>query len=221
MNKLIKLSDTHYIIVDDSKIKEDDYYLNLEPENPTKSKIYRGLKLVLKNGYEGNGYKDKDYFKKYMRKIIHSTQPLEKICCTPIEQIKRYVECKGCDKEQMGYDKIKPLSLSEIEEVINGYSVENVVKNYVQELIDCKSVKEHERTWISAICRQMFFKADKELVKDKLFTIENLKLAWELGAAWGDVSLVEAKKEQNSFVQSLLPKTEWDIELVDGKIKLI
>lgn len=33
--------------------------------------------------------------------------------------------------------------------------VEITVKNYVQELIDCKSVKEYERTWISAICHQL------------------------------------------------------------------
>lgn len=34
--------------------------------------------------------------------------------------------------------------------------VEKEVKKYVQELIDCKSVKEHERTWISAICHQFY-----------------------------------------------------------------
>jgi hypothetical protein len=37
--------------------------------------------------------------------------------------------------------------------------VEEIVKDYVQELIDCKSVKEHERAWISAICHQLIIKA--------------------------------------------------------------
>ncbi len=36
---------------------------------------------------------------------------------------------------------------------------ESFIKEYVQELIDCKSVRESERTWISAICHQAVSKA--------------------------------------------------------------
>lgn len=39
--------------------------------------------------------------------------------------------------------------------------LENIVKAYVQELIDCKSVKEHERTWISSICHQSITKSQE------------------------------------------------------------
>lgn len=49
--------------------------------------------------------------------------------------------------------------------------VEEIVKDYVQELIDCKSVKEHERAWISAICHQLIIKA-KEKYK---YTEEDLR----------------------------------------------
>ena len=207
MNKLIKLSDTHYIIVDDSKIKEDDYYLNLEPENPTKSKIYKGLKLVLKNGYEGNGYKDKDYFKKYMKKIIHSTQPLEQY----------YGASDG--SIPFVFHKIKPLSLSEIEEVINSYNIEKLLDEYEKQEGSLKE-KSWEEIQIIKAALIIGFKTHRKLVKDKLFTIEDMRKAFELG-----LTLIEGndynEEHFQKLIQSLLPKTEWNIELVDGKIKLI
>lgn len=73
--KLIKLSDTHYIVVDDSEIK-DCYY-------------YNSLDKAIRFGNNLNH--------PYHHKIIHSTQPLE---------------------------GVELLSLPEVEEAINGYSVE-------------------------------------------------------------------------------------------------
>jgi hypothetical protein len=35
------------------------------------------------------------------------------------------------------------------------------------------------------------------------FTITDIKKAWELGAAWGDASLPEARKEQEKFIKTL------------------
>lgn len=35
MNKLIKLSDTHYIVVDDSEIKAEDWYVGWETNYAT------------------------------------------------------------------------------------------------------------------------------------------------------------------------------------------
>ncbi len=55
----------------EGEIKEGDLYINTEikPGEKNYGKIYTGFKWVLKNGYEGNGYKDKNYFAKYMRKV--------------------------------------------------------------------------------------------------------------------------------------------------------
>ena len=103
--KLIKLSETHYIVVDDSEKSEGDYIYN-----PIVEKIMRVTKEMMPHG----------------QKITHSTQPLEEVCCTPENQIKRYIDCKGCDRKQLGFNKIKPLSLSEVEELIYGYSVEKM-----------------------------------------------------------------------------------------------
>jgi hypothetical protein len=76
MNKLIKISETHYIIVDDS-VKPGDYTLT-----------YPGL---------------------YDKKITHSTQPLES------NNLYR----------KLDFINIKPLSLSEVEEVIKDNHSEN------------------------------------------------------------------------------------------------
>ena len=60
----------YILITDDSVIEVGDYYINTEPDNPLWEKVYLGLPNVIKNGYEGYGYKDKDYFRKYMRKVV-------------------------------------------------------------------------------------------------------------------------------------------------------
>ena len=64
MQKLIKLSDSHYIVVDDSEIKGNDYYWA-----PIKRSIEQCIKkiLVVKDG-------ENDIVQ---YKITHSTQPLE------------------------------------------------------------------------------------------------------------------------------------------------
>ena len=62
-----------------------------------------------------------------------------------------------------GVDLLPPLEQED--------GVEKLVNNYVQELIECKSVKESERTWISAICHQSITK-----VKEKYkFTEKDIK----------------------------------------------
>ena len=80
------------------------------------------------------------------------------------------------------------------------------------------------------------FKAHQELVKDKLFTTEDIrkaiKMAWEADSIDGTVDLnvvlhygnnndLRTKWSEEEIIQSLLPKTEWDIEFIDGKIKLL
>lgn len=280
--KMIKLSDKHYIVVDDSEIKEDKecYFIS----NQSKLYFHKGKndKIVKRNKED------------VLYEITHSTQPLEEICCTPDGQIKRYVDCKGCNKKQLGfvkydvaiigsglmglwtalelkqrqpnlsviilekdsiptgastpkilllfahpaleksrvsfnrlnYDKIKPLSLSEVEEAINGCSVEEMAENKYpinpfydgEELCHPDTNDELREGYIEG------FKAHQELVKDKLFTIEDMKRIYEKGYSAGrsELSSRESDKIKYDYIQSLLPKTEWDIEITpEGKIKLI
>lgn len=86
MNKLIKLSERHYVIVDDSEIKDGDYTL------------FDNEKIEVWNYQVYRHYHDLVAFK-----ITHSTEPLEKFICN--EGIKR-----------IGWTKIKPLEVSEVED---------------------------------------------------------------------------------------------------------
>ena len=102
MNKLIKLSDTHYIVVDDSEIKQNDIV----------------CEKLLTGGYELftiQTLNDIDTNNQF--KITHSTQPLEM----------RKVNSLG---SEFAFLKIKPLSLSEVEEAIYGYNVERLAREF-------------------------------------------------------------------------------------------
>jgi len=71
-----------------------------------------------------------------------------------------------------------------------------------------------------------------KLNKDKLYTVEQMKDAFESGENYGktwsefyntdSISRVEAERTEdfNGFIQSLQPKTEFEIELQKGQMKL-
>lgn len=177
MNKLIKLSDEHYIVVDDSEINEGDWVIELL------NKVIFQLKV------DGNNYSDSTF-----KKIIHSTKPL------------------GVGWQQ----EVIELSLSEIEEAIQGYSVEKMAEEYVNDESYLPVHREENyRSYING------FKAHQELVKDKLFTAITVELiAAELILKYRLGKIKEAEDVEN-IINSYLPKTEWDVEFVDGKIKLL
>jgi hypothetical protein len=107
MNKLIKLSDTHYIVVDDSEIKESDLCYDKEG-----NRGYNNIKYVVKCLRTDVN----SYWNKHCKKITHSTQPLEE----DVEFIGKTPKIK------LGFVNIKPLSLSEVEEAIQ-YCLINLI----------------------------------------------------------------------------------------------
>ena len=67
-------------------------------------------------------------------------------------------------------------------------------------------------------------------MKDKLFTVDEVSKIFTVGVQLGinqelftqqGKPLQDEEKVLQRTIQSLLPKTEWDVEFVDGKIKLI
>lgn len=201
MNKLIKLSDAHYIIIDDSEIKEGDFvYRSL-----SKKDIYEiddfGLHLY-KRGSSGDGY----------LKITHSTQPLDK------------------DIHGFGYwtKNIIPLFLSEVEEAIYGYSVEKIAKIWCNDRVangSDKTIALYENGFTDG------FKAHQELVKDELFTIKQTFEFFNKGMEWmnkqieSDGQYGETYTYHQCFkdvINSFTSKTEWDCTIDEqGKIILI
>lgn len=202
MNKLIKLSHAHYIIVDDTT------------PLPVRDFVYSYVTNTIVIFTDPRHFSDGTY-----KRISHSTKPLEEICCTPEGKIKRYVDCKGCDRKQLGFDKIKQLSLSEVEEAINGYSVEKIIRQYTGEEMNRDDKK------LYAILHSVL-KQYKELVKDKLFTVTDMEKAINKAYSKGlarpnSGRLSDIPKVQSEIIQSLLPKTEWECCISDGKLVLL
>ena len=149
--KLIEIKkDSHYIICDDSEIKN----------------------------YDWNNFDFSD-FSEMPNVITHSTQPL--------------------DKNEVGNDgfefdarstylptRIKSLSLSEVQEAINGYNLDDLKSKWYNTQEEDRSesfVFQYSGVIDDALEAgiKIGFNALKELVKDKLFTVEDMKKAFEAG----------------------------------------
>ena len=187
MKKLIKISEKHYVIVDDSIDIEENCYCYKN------GKIHQVSFLGQDNGDT----------------ITHSTEPLE--------EVKSIYNVEAKEIEKGIFSKIKHIPLLEVEELINGYNVEKLADAY------CK-LWEWERilgTGSNGLAYDSFvqgFNIHKELTKDKLFTIEDIKKAFTQGKFEGvNMYMVEDR----DYIQSL-QQTEWNIAIDEqGKIKLI
>lgn len=178
--KLIKLSETHYIIVDDSEIKKGDlcYDKEADPSHINIKHIVKCLRTA-----------SDSYWNKYCKKITHSTQRLE----------------------GTGF-----LSLSEVEQLVNGYSVEKMAENYVVNDFD-------EYAYYGFIDG---FYAHQELVKNKnkeLYTfIKDCATNWDCDSDSHRCNTICRTCEAEKIIESLLPKIEWEITFDEqSKIKLI
>lgn len=191
MNKLIKLSELHYIIIDDSEIKNKDYK-------------YCPLDDVVRIHKQSGQYYDTKEFK-----VTHSTEPLEEVVWWERET----------RKSKLGFDKIKLLSLSEVKEAINGYNVQEMAENNSKKAKSTDGIGGRYLGYIDG------FKAHQELVKDKLFTEQQLRDSiFKAIDIWMNNMTKDSSEINESEIKNIiqsLQKTEWNIELIEGKIKLI
>lgn len=189
--KLIKINTDHYIIVDDSEIKEGDYHFDFD-----KNEI---------DTWKGNLYSNRLKCKK----ITHSTQPLSD-------------ECKNCT----GYceqcvDGTKPLSLSEVKELIGEVDVE---KKAINSWEGCDGCDANDELFFTNGYQRGYNQALEDN-KEKKYTEEDLRKAWDSGREYAN-DYWEARGEKyminfDNFIQSLQPKTEWEVEFIDNKLKLL
>ena len=124
----------------------------------------------------------------------------------------------------MFQDDILPLSQVEVEELVYGYSVEKRANSHAVQS-GCEYKEDLVRI---SKAYQTGFKAHQELVKDKLFTVEDIEEAHKSGIEYGkslysqtnyDSKLAITSKQ---YIQSLLPKTEWNISIDEyNKITLL
>lgn len=175
--KLIKISLDHYIIVDESEIKEGDWYWN-----------------ELDKAVRVNNTINHSYHKK----ITHSTQPLEPYTYDEVGE-----EIYGYE-----YDKIQQLPLSEVKELLG------------ECIADEKAIEwynGHPKYDSSFIADPYSYKEGYNQAlednKDRKYTEEDMRKAMEL---YKNTSI-----PLDDIIQSLQPPTSWDVEFVDGKLKLI
>ena len=172
---LKKLTNDHYIIVDDSEIKEGDWYYH---------SIWQELFCLYKDTMHNKAFElEKAY------KITHSTQPLEWFGGEIIflSEVKELVGVVDVEKKAL---EISPVELDEDEFDVN---------------------ETHRVTWIDGYNQAL------EDNKEKKYTEEDIKKAIEFGhtsyTPFADV-------HYSNFIQFLQPKTEWNVDFVDGKLKL-
>lgn len=212
---LKKLNDSHYVILADEKTLSNngDWYLS----HPDYNKAVQ-WNMPLNTQHEGKQV--------WINKILYSTQPLEILPCkcqygsimTSSHPCK-----KECQNPRKDYNKIKRLSLTEVEEAIYGYSMEKAAYNFCDNVV---RPKDETRSLFFAFCTG--FSTHQELVKDKLFTVEDMKKSFNAGYdlnTWEQLNIPNDEREylnEHDYIQSLLPKTEWNVTFDEqGKIKLI
>lgn len=197
--KLIKLSADHYVIVDDSEIKEGDWCHLGET-----SLFNGGIGIVNKNVIEDNG-KNGMIFKK----ITHSTTPLE-----------------YTTEDHLQWDKIKRLSLSEVKELIGeGVDVINAKDKYLQKVKEeVKDCPQHDRIYILGSSDLAFTEGYNQAIKDskdKKYTEEDMRAVFThgflLGVDRGDYSRDMEDRAMSHYTEA---KTQWEVEFIDGKLKL-
>lgn len=197
MNKLIKINESHYVICDDSEIKEGDYY-------------FHTLSKKVESAIHCYGRKTHPY-----PKVTHSTQPLEKSYNSQKQGFNMGVMSSDIE---LVFDKINLISLSEVEEAIYGYNVEKMAVKYCENHYGKKDWEENYHNYAAG------FKAHQELVKDKLFTLSFIiDLVPKVLEKQKELSDSDFNDWYNSdFLRMLFPKKEWDIIFDEqNKIKLI
>ena len=110
--ELIKINPDHYVIVDDSKIKIDDFYI--DDSNTVRCAIT-----------EVESYWT---HRKHYKKVTHSTKPLEDVTVL--------VRPDGSDVSETIFDKVKEISLSKVKKLIGEVDMEEWEKTAVEWLID-------------------------------------------------------------------------------------
>lgn len=213
--KLIKITNDHYVVVDDSEIESGDFvYVDcseLEVNDIRKVCDCHNEQYF----FEGGGQIHVDYCKK----ITHSTQPLEvkitdegihlpdwsKIKALSPRVVKELIG--EVDAEKKAEYHYEMMYLMEKNDDIKPYVIRDYTIGYNQALEDNKEKKYTEEDMINAFREG----TNAGALHERLSNYDN-----------GDYEKAEQYSEQyeESFIQSLQPKKEWEIEEIEGKFKL-
>jgi hypothetical protein len=166
LKKIILTTDQE--LIKDGVQAIDDEFLKWFVKNPSCESVEIDSKLIVKQTkpliqHQGNKLIVVPHKIKY-KIIIPKKEPKQENCCTPVGQIKRYVDCVGCDR--------KPKQMSRqtvVEWLFNKMLTE---KHTISEWNDiCEEAKEmekeqHQETWFDSTAQ---FDNSAEMTYKKLF----------------------------------------------------
>ena len=202
--KLIKINTDHYIVVDNSlDFSETDYYWD-----DKQKEIRTGS-----NNHVTGGYKIK---------ITHSTQPLEII----------YTPGLTMTNPPIGFINIMELSLEEVKELIGEIDVEKQAKENYVEPLNKQGEKRAQLVGNGGLFgfnkfKKAFKKGYTQALEDnneKKYT--EAQLIWAIQEAYGhgqNDEFDDLNKVEKSIIvitNYLQPKTEWEVEIINGKLTL-
>lgn len=188
--KLKKINEEHYVVVDETEIKEGDWMYNPEREPSL-------LQCIGKGSIRG------------WKKITHSTQPIEQY----------YGATDGTIP--FVYHKINELPLSEVKELLGEVDVEKKANEYFTET----NPYHPEYNEGLHIGYKVGYKQALEDNKEKKYT--EAQLIWAIQEAYGHGQNDEfdgVNKAEKSIIvitNYLHPKTEWEVDIINGKLTLI
>jgi len=135
-------------------------------------------------------------------RITHSTQPLGFL-----NEYGSTADLK-CD-----WTNVKFLPISEVKELIGEVDVEKKAEEWFKS--QGHNIYNHYNTMPSFIDGYNQCLEDN---KEKKYTEEDMKFMFEAG--YRKNNLIKSTFEDAiKFIQSLQPKTEWDVEIIDGQLK--
>lgn len=187
--KLLKFSEEHYIICDDSEIKEGDY-------------VYSSDGWIFKRHIDNPCQTIFSIFK-----VTHSTEPIE----FGWGQEGRDIVSKKI------YNKVSRLSLPEVKELLGAVDVDKKAVNFSKRYSNHDDSQEAVYDGYNEGYKQCLIDN-----KEKMYTEEDVRNAISFGnnIQYTKLTLSNVEKEMMKFIQSLQPKTEWEVEIIDGKLKL-
>jgi len=217
--KLIKISTEHYVVVDETIQPVNGYYYD---------SFIKAIRNTSAAEYgEAN----------HCWQITHSTQPLSVKPITDkvvIEEDKDGKPLMSAQYVELDMSStVKQLSLQEVQELIGEVDVD---KDYVLSRLCAHNKRnpdyipydedDESRKPTNCYCDNCFYGrtilSEKILQlnqtlednKEKKYTEEDMIQAFAYGRT------LEPFDSFEDFIQSLQPKTEWEVEIVDGKLKL-
>ena len=179
------------------KINTDHYIIVDESKRPVEG--YYSDSFINKNK-NTNGA---EYGKaKHCCQITYSTHPLELLTLSE----------NGLSG--MGFSKVKPLNIFNVKELIGEVDVEKKAKDFANNSSMC----DYE-DGINVGKYQGYVEGYNQALednKDKKYTEEDLRKAMKYASEITNSKM----KYMEEYIQSLQPKTEWEVEIIDGQLKL-